>query len=431
VPPLGRFHTEQSAAAASRGAATLLRSILLAAVFLLIWISLHPFVSLGDPDELTETGSFANQIGYSLLLILLAAWCFAHDPSRLLVLLRPVFVAMLLWFVFSVVTSWEPSLSARRLIFTLVGMSIAAMVLLLPTNQRHFASVMAAVALIVLAACYLGVFLAPTLSVHQTSDLAEPELAGDWRGVFSHKNEASVAMVLFIFIGMFVARVRSFALGGLIVVSALVFLLFTQSKTAIAMLPITLILTGLINRIRNPAIGITLGLSVVGVFIILSIGSLYWEQVRDLLDMVLPDASFTGRTDIWQFALDHIAQRPITGYGFGAFWGTHEVVYGMSGNSVWANSVAHAHNAYLNMALTIGIPGSVLVTVWLVVLPLVDFYRASPDPAASPLKLLFLRTCLYAACASCFESLLLQEGGLFLFTAAFGLRFLSLARLKP
>ena len=431
MPPLGRFHTEQSAAAASRGAATLLRSILLAAVFLLIWISLHPFVSLGDPDELTETGSFANQIGYSLLLILLAAWCFAHDPSRLLVLLRPVFVAMLLWFVFSVVTSWEPSLSARRLIFTLVGMSIAAMVLLLPTNQRHFASVMAAVALIVLAACYLGVFLAPTLSVHQTSDLAEPELAGDWRGVFSHKNEASVAMVLFIFIGMFVARVRSFALGGLIVVSALVFLLFTQSKTAIAMLPITLILTGLINRIRNPAIGITLGLSVVGVFIILSIGSLYWEQVRDLLDMVLPDASFTGRTDIWQFALDHIAQRPITGYGFGAFWGTHEVVYGMSGNSVWANSVAHAHNAYLNMALTIGIPGSVLVTVWLVVLPLVDFYRASPDPAASPLKLLFLRTCLYAACAPCFESLLLQEGGLFLFTAAFGLRFLSLARLKP
>jgi O-antigen ligase len=431
VPPLGRFHTGHSAVVASRGAATLPRSILLAAVFLLLWISLHPFVSLGDPDELTETGSFANQIGYSLLLILLAAWCFAHDPGRLLVLLRPVFVAMLLWFVISVVTSWEPALSARRLIFTLVGMSIAAMVLLLPTNQRHFASVMAAVALIVLAACYLGVFLAPTLSVHQTSDLAEPELAGDWRGVFSHKNEASVAMVLFIFIGMFVARVRSFALGSLIVVSALVFLLFTQSKTAIAVLPITLILSGLINRIRRPAVGITLGLSVVGVFIILSIGSLYWEQVRDLLDMVLPDASFTGRTDIWQFALDHIAQRPITGYGFGAFWGTHEVVYGMSGNSVWANSVAHAHNAYLNMALTIGIPGSVLVTLWLVVLPLVDFYRASPDPAASPLKLLFLRTCLYAACASCFESLLLQEGGLFLFTAAFGLRFLSLTRRKP
>ena len=428
---VGRFRTAHSTPATTGDAATSLRSILLAAVFLLLWISLHPFVSLGDPDELTETGSIANQIGYSLLLISLAAWCLAHDPSRLRVLFRPIFVAMLIWFVVSVATSWEPALSARRLIFTLIGMSIAAMVLLLPTNQRHFAGVMAAVVLIVLAACYLGVLLAPTLSVHQTSDLAEPELAGDWRGVFSHKNEASVAMVLFFFIGMFVARVRSMVLGSLIVVSALVFLLFTQSKTAIAMLPITLILTGLINRIRKPAIGITLGLTVVGAFIILSIGSLYWEQVRDLLDMVLPDASFTGRTDIWQFALDHIAQRPIIGYGFGAFWGTHEVVYGMSGNSVWANAVAHAHNAYLNLALTIGIPGSALVTAWLVVLPLIDFYRGPADPAASPLKLLFLRTCLYAACASCFESLLLQEGGLFLFTAAFGLRFLSLSRVKP
>ena len=431
VTRLGPFHTGHSTAVADGDASTSLRSILLAAVFLLLWISLHPFASLGDPDELTETGSIANQIGYSLLLILLAAWCFAHDPGRLLVLLRPVFLAMLLWFIVSVVTSWEPALSARRLVFTLVSMSIAAMVLLLPTNQRHFAGVIAVVALIVLTACYLGVLLVPALSVHQASDLAEPELAGDWRGVFSHKNEASVAMVLFIFIGMFVARVRSLAIGSLIVVSALVFLLFTQSKTAIAMLPITLILTDSINRIRKPAIGIGFGLSVIGAFIILSIGSLYWEQVRDLLDMVLPDASFTGRTDIWQFALDHIAQRPITGYGFAAFWGTHEVVYGMSGNSVWANAVAHAHNAYLNLALTIGIPGSLLVSAWLVVLPLIDFYRASPDPAASPLKLLFLRTCLYAACASCFESLLLQESGLFLYTAAFGLRFLSLSRLKP
>ncbi len=431
MTPLARFRRESQPIVAGGEADTLLRSVLLAAVFLLLWISLHPFVSLGDPDELTETGSVANQIAYSLLLIVLAAWCLAHDPSRLLVLLRPVFVAMLLWFALTVATSWEPALSVRRLMFTLITMSLAAMVLLLPTSQRHFAGVMAAVVLIVLAACYLGVLLAPTLTIHQTSDLAEPELAGDWRGVFSHKNEASVAMVLFVFIGMFVARVRGLVLGGLIVVSALVFLILTQSKTAIAMLPITSIVVALINRIRTPAIGIGFGLLVIGAFLVLSIGSLFSEQVRDLLDLILPDASFTGRTDIWQFALDHIAQRPITGYGFAAFWGTHEVVYGMSGATIWANAVAHAHNAYLNLALTVGIPGSLLVTAWLVVLPLIDFYRGPSDPAASPLKLLFLRTCMYAACASCFESLLLQEGGLFLFTAAFGMRFLSLGRIKP
>ena len=134
MTPLARFRKESRPIAASGEADSLLRSVLLAAVFLLLWISLHPFVSLGDPDELTETGSVANQIAYSLLLIVLAAWCLAHDPSRLFVLLRPVFVAMLLWFALTVATSWEPALSVRRLIFTLITMSLAAMVLLLPTS---------------------------------------------------------------------------------------------------------------------------------------------------------------------------------------------------------------------------------------------------------------------------------------------------------
>ena len=55
----------------------------------------------------------------------------------------------------------------------------------------------------------------------------------------------------------------------------------------------------------------------------------------------------------------------------------------------------------------------------------------TPDPAAAPLKMLFLRVCLFAAYGSCFESMLLQEGSLslFLFMAAFGMRFLSASRM--
>jgi O-antigen ligase len=311
-----------------------------------------------------------------------------------------------------------------------VTLGLAAMVLLLPKNIRHFSDVIAAVVLIVLAACYLGVLFVPEVAIHQAIDYIEPELAGDWRGVFSHKNEASAAMVLFIFIGLFVARVRSVGLGGLIVALALVFLLFTKSKTSIAMLPMTLIVSVLLTRIRTPAVGIAVAFSVVVVFNVLSIGSIYFEPVRDLLDMVLTDTSFTGRTDIWQFALDRVAERPITGYGFSAFFGTKQVVYGMSGTSIWANTAAHAHNAYLNLALTVGIPGAVLVTVWLVLLPLVDFYRSAPEPSAAPLKMLFLRVCLFAAFGSCFESMLIEAStlGLFLYMSAFGLRFLSVSR---
>jgi O-antigen ligase len=407
--------------------------VLLAAVFLLLWISFRPFENLSVAPEVTNAGNLINQIGYSLLFLLLAAWCMSHDPRRLLVLVRPVLIITLLWFALCVVTSWEPALSARRFAFTLVTLGLAAMALLLPKNMRHFSDVMAVVALIVLVACYLGVFLIPEQAIHQTTDYIEPELAGDWRGVFSHKNEASAAMVVFIFLGLFIARVRSIQLGGLIAVLAFVFLIFTRSKTSIAMLPITLIVSVLLTRIHRPSVGIALALSVVVAFNILSIGSIYLEPVRDLLDMVLTDSSFTGRTDIWQFALDRIAERPITGYGFAAFWGTREVVYGMSGTSIWANMAAHAHNAYLNLALTVGIPGSVLATLWLVVLPLVDFYRSADAPGAAPLRMLFLRVCLFAAFGSCFESLLIEANtlGLFLFMAAFGLRLISVTRVAP
>lgn len=400
---------------------------------MLLWISFRPFEDLSAAPEVTDAGNLVNQIGYSLLFLLLAAWCLNHDPGRLLLLVRPVLIITLLWFAICVVTSWEPSLSARRFAFTLVTLGLAAMALLLPKNIRHFSDVMAVVVLIVLAACYLGVFLLPEQAIHQTTDYIEPELAGDWRGVFSHKNEASAAMVVFIFLGLFIARVRSVRLGGLIVALALVFLLFTKSKTSIAMLPITLIVSVLLTRIRRPSIGIALALSVVIAFNILSIGSIYFEPVRDLLDMVLTDSSFTGRTDIWQFALDRVAQRPITGYGFAAFWGTQQVVYGMSGTSIWANTAAHAHNAYLNLALTVGIPGSILATLWLVVLPLVDFYRSADEPSAAPLRMLFLRVCLFAAFGSCFESMLIEEStlGLFLFMAAFGLRLMSVTRVTP
>lgn len=430
---LGVFPAESLTIRAPIDADTLIRSILFVAVLLSVWISFRLFESLAEPPEVTEAGNLANQIGYSLLFVTLAAWCLVHEPSRLMLLVRPALIAALLWCAVSVVASWEPSLSARRFAFTLVTIGIASIVMLLPKNVRHFASVLAAVVLIVLALCYLGVVFAPSLSIHQATDFLEPDLAGDWRGVFRHKNEAGATMVLFVFIGLFVARMRSYVVGAVIVALASMFLLFTHSKTPIAVLPLVLIVSAIMARVRRPAVGIGLALSILVVFNIFSVGSVYFEPVRNLLDMILTDSSFTGRTEVWQFVLDHVMERPITGFGFASFWGTPEVVYGMGGSATWANTAGHAHNGYLDLTLTIGIPGTILVILWLVVLPLMDFYRSPHEPSAAPLEMLFLRVCLFAAYGSCFESMLLQEGGaaLFLFATTFALRLLSVSRVTP
>jgi O-antigen ligase len=370
------------------------------------------------------------------LFAILALWCLAHQPSRLLLLARPTVIAVLLWFALSAVTSWEPELSFRRLTFTLIAIATAAVTALLPRNVRQFAGILATVALIVLALCYFGVVFLPSLAIHQPTDFLETDLAGNWRGVFGHKNEAGAVMANFVFIGLFVARARNAALGAAIVLLSVVFLLFAQSKTSIALLPMILVLSATLNWIRSRAAG--LAITVIGLTALnaLAIGSLFFEPVRNLLNSVMADATFTGRTEVWQFVLDHIKERPLLGYGFAAFWGTPHVVFGMGETDVWANTAGHAHNGYLDLALTIGLPGTALVVLWLVTLPVSDFYRwratADAGGPAAALALLFLRICLFAAFGSCFESMLLPEGaaGLSLFLAAFGLRFLSVSRVK-
>jgi hypothetical protein len=136
---------ERPAIGRALDADTLIRTLLLTAVFLLLWISFRPFESLAEPPEVTGVGNIANQVGYSLLFMALATWCFFHQPSRLMFLVRPILIATLLWFALSAVTSWEPSLSARRLAFTLLTLGIAGMAMLVPKNVRHFSEVMAAV----------------------------------------------------------------------------------------------------------------------------------------------------------------------------------------------------------------------------------------------------------------------------------------------
>ena len=402
------------------------------AAFLAAWISFHPYPDLSlPPQSVVEGGDPANQIGYSAMFLSFAAWTYWHQPRRLMLLVRPALIATVAWCVLSVVTSWEPALAARRLTFELIVISIAAMILLVPKNLRQFSDLLAAAALIVLLACYLGVLLWPQYAVHHATDFLEPEHAGEWRGVFPHKNNAGAAMVLFVFIGFYVARMRSFALGAAIVALAGIFLGFTESKTAMGVLPIALILSAIIGRNRSAVLGIAIVVATLFIFELCSVGTVIFAPVQELMQAIMPDATFTGRTEIWQLAVQAVAQRPFTGYGFSAFWGTPEVVYGLSSHPTWANAATDAHNAYLNLAVTIGIPGMLLVVLWVVVLPIADFCRRPPEPETAPLQMLFLRVCLYGVYSSCFESSILQQAGevwFFYLISAFGLRYLSLTR---
>ncbi|MFX9740608.1 hypothetical protein ABTP03_19620, partial [Acinetobacter baumannii] len=84
---------------------------------------------------------------------------------------------------------------------------------------------------------------------------------------------------------------------------------------AIALLPVILAVTGLCQVFTGGFARSLLLLGPVIGFSLISIGSVLVPPIRDAVGAFLTDATFTGRSEIWQFAIDNIFVRPWRGWG--------------------------------------------------------------------------------------------------------------------
>jgi len=69
------------------------------------------------------------------------------------------------------------------------------------------------------------------------------------------------------------------------------------------------------------------------------------------------DPHMTGRVDLWQYAIIDIKERPILGYGAGAFWNYDSQQARRIREAVNWDEAPHAHNAYIDYALSNGMVG--------------------------------------------------------------------------
>lgn len=422
-----------------------LRLIVLVLIFALSWIGVDPFSDLGSDAWVSADPpvSLANILAY-VSVGGLAVWVTYRCRSDALRLLAgPMLWVVIGWLTVTSITSQNPSLSFRRLVLTIIVMAMAAAGVVLPKTLRQFAGVLGALSLGVLIASFIGVFFAPHFSVHQATDAIEPQLAGDWRGIFEHKNVAAMMMVHFVFIGVLVFRVIDKVLGGSIVALALVFLVGTGGKTSFGLLLLALALAPLFNAVRQRWVKAALAFIPVVLLSVATVGSVLLPGVSQFNHVLLRDATFTGRSDIWLFALEKLRERPITGYGFQAFWGTASTMYGNESlpqqNSESqldesATRADHAHNTYLDIALTTGLPGLVISTIWLVVLPIGAFARAQAARAPRELMLFFAQNWLFSIHFGCLESLFFfrtYPAWLLMLVGIFGIRLLGRLPVRP
>jgi O-antigen ligase len=102
----------------------------------------------------------------------------------------------------------------------------------------------------------------------------------------------------------------------------------------------------------------------------------------ELIASLYDNATLTGRGRIWQMLGLYIADHPWTGAGFGSFWNIGDYSPVTEYGSGWiTNAIVSGHNGYLDLAVSIGIPGMTLVIIAMIVWPIVVVFTA---PAIQP-----------------------------------------------
>ena len=290
-------------------------------------MSLHPFPDLGDASIINDREGGRLAATYITLGVLSLA-AFALTVHRNLKAFRslvtPTFMVFVGWMCINTLFSQDFGISAQRLLLTAYVMALAASLVLLPETQVELDRWLSAAALILLGLCYLGIVLVPSLSIHMSSDILEPHLAGNWRGAFGHKNAAAPIMAMLVYVGFILsAEGRSYRGLQSQFLPDVSDLLGGKSATALCVL--ALLLSYPIAAAKSALVRVILCfLPLIGINV-LSVGSVYNESLAAIVKLLPLNSSFTGRTEIWEFAIASLNLRPLLGYGFAAFWGTDAI----------------------------------------------------------------------------------------------------------
>jgi O-antigen ligase len=413
-----------------------LRGAVALAILLFIFVSFNPFTDLGDP-KLLEVSSGNEAATYIALFLLVGlAGVLLYGAGSLpfpLLATRENFLLLGWLLVVSVGLSVDVNTSARRFVLSFGAFLLAAMLPWLTRGLRHFANLLLAVAVLILVLSYLGLLVIPHLSIHQPTDIAEPELAGDWRGIFGHKNGAASVMAVFVYLGWFVARIGRPLIGAAVALAALVFLFYSHGKSAMGMVFVVAIIAFFVDRAHSVWGKAFVAFGPLAMIGFLTVGSITSETAHSLLSQLPIDISFTGRTEIWSFAIESLSAHPWKGHGFEAFWYSEAVRFGAEDSTRWMVDVATSHNSYVDLALTVGIPGLALVGLAFLVAPLRDFHNRLATPENTEFSRFFLVLWLFALYLGTFEAFFLSRPSPMWFVMAMsvcGLRYTSQLAVK-
>ncbi|MFW2831117.1 O-antigen ligase family protein [Sphingomonas sp. ID0503] len=357
---------------------------------ILILTILGPYMTM-KPEPFTGEGSPLRQFLYLVcVLAAIASTRFWAEPRRLLAV--PLTLVLALgWCWLSVTWAADPSIAVRRLVLT----TLLIIAIFTAIRQAGYTATLSAarwVLITTLVANYLTVALFPSVGIHQYSELLEPGLIGNWRGVLPQKNFAG-AICSFTLLILIIdpGRIRG-ATRWLLVFATLFFLLKTMSKTSMG-IGLLGLLVAAVYRSYNPAYRALL----IPVFAVVAAGAALLTIVYfdDIIAPLSDPGALTGRGMIWPPLLVFASDHPITGAGYGSFWNIGAVASPINQYAKgWVTHITSGHNGYLDVLVQVGIPGLALTVFALIVVPIVRLLASTaPERQRGALLLAMITFC--------------------------------------
>lgn len=404
------LHTQAPTGALSEGDRTFAAVLSGFGLFVLI-LTLQPFAGAPASTEgEVSSGNIVNQIGYVLLGgLFLAAMLKLTPRSVLTKMWSPAWLLIFAIAAFSTIRAVDPQGAFRALMLTAITMIVVAGVLVLPATERAFANAATNAVLAILLLVYAVLLVAPHLAVHDSVGV-EGGHVGDWKGHLSHKNYAAPVFSMLSMIGIYAWRM-GFKLRGLVIaVLGAIFVFRSGSKTTMGFLPVAIGLVFMV-RLVGPRLVLFIHAALVVLIVALTVGTVLSPDLLDIAKDAISDPTYTGRDEIWKFAIARINERPWFGYGFVSFWQT-SVVSNLEENfeATWdIRGIGSGHNTYLDALLMFGIPGGAMMIFLLMIRPLGNYLTAYRMPANRPLADLFATIVIFMTYVGMLESFFLNR----------------------
>ena len=346
------------------------------ALLLLVFVGLDafsppPLVSqFGGVLEVSK-GDVLRQILYLGVGALVVLTALGRHGIGALRAIPPVMALLLAWCLASALWAPEPNVVVRRagLEIVIVGSLLLSVDTVEPQKAFWWWRWLLALVLLV---NFISIPLIPAAR-HLVGE-TDPALVGNWRGLYGHKNIAGAVCAITAILFLFTHTGWKNIVGIAIAAAAVGFLVMTHSKTSMGFLPVAL-LAGLAYRIGwRDGLGRAI-LCVAALLLLAILISFALLDAGPIAHALEDPREFTGRAAIWAAELRFIADHPLLGSGFGTFADSgglsplHNYV-----DSRWVEAVSHGHNGYLQILVTIGGVGFVLMMLATVIWPLRRFW---------------------------------------------------------